>query len=72
MAIVLTWRNIAIALIDLGLTQFPMSVMAFHEKAGRSQVGSSLDKLALPAPGGASVLVASGMEKGRSPPWSPA
>src|SRR5271169_6318164 len=41
-----SWRKIAITLIDLRWG-FSMSVNAFHEKAGRSQVGSfvfSLDK----------------------------
>jgi hypothetical protein len=40
------WRNIAITLKTLGVGI--LSVMAFHEKAGRSQVGSfvfSLDKV---------------------------
>ena len=46
----LNWRNIPISLIDpLGGV---LSVNAFHEKAGRSQVSSvffSLDKVFLPA-----------------------
>ncbi|MGA8867569.1 MAG: hypothetical protein WB510_11405, partial [Candidatus Sulfotelmatobacter sp.] len=48
------WRNISITLIDRILPPVPgsMSVMAFHEKAGRSQVDSclaSLDKVFCPA-----------------------
>jgi hypothetical protein len=35
------WRNIAISLID----QRSKRVMAFHEKAGRSQVGCSIFSL---------------------------
>jgi hypothetical protein len=50
--LVINWRNIAITLIDPRAAQSSMSVNAFHEKAGRSQVGSlvfSLDKVFSPS-----------------------